>query len=68
MREEDQALQGVLSGYDSDRSVVDIKYFCWMRGGMIGAAEEIERMGDKREDEESKVFRRNSIIGRQNLK
>jgi len=35
---------------------------------MIGAAEEIERMGDKREDEESKVFRRNSIIGRQNLK
>ncbi len=68
MREEDQALQGVLSGYDSDRSVVDIKYFYWIRGGMIGAAGEIERMGDKREDEEIKVFRRNSIIGRQNLK
>jgi hypothetical protein len=68
LREEDQALQGVLSGYDSDRSMVDIEYFNWIRGGMIGAAEEIERMGDKREDEESKVFRRNSIIGRQNLK
>lgn len=68
MREEDQALQGVLSGYDSDRSVVDFKYFNWIRGGMIGAAEEIERMGDKREDEEIKVIKLNSIIGRQNLK
>jgi len=48
--------------------VVDCKYFNWIRGGMIGAAEEIERMGDKREDEEIKVFKRNSIIGRQNLK